>query len=69
MKPPKKLCHKCGRKLGGFYIDDRFVGPVTHIATFTLRSCDVCNTKGPVADLNDFGGLKKDWEYYLNKKR
>lgn len=67
MKPPEKLCHQCGRMLGGFYIDGRFVGPVTHIATFTLRKCDACNKKTAVADLNDFGGLKKDWQYYLKR--
>lgn len=65
MKPPEKLCQPCGRKLGGFYIDERFVGPATHIATYTLRCCDVCGKKTAVGDLNEFGGLKKDWTYYL----
>lgn len=67
MDTPKKLCHQCGRLLGGFYIDGRFVGPVSLIATFKLRQCDVCRQKTAVADINDFGGLKKDWQYYLKR--
>lgn len=68
MKPPEKLCSPCGRKLGGFYIDERYVGPATHTPYFTLRCCDACGTKTAVADLNQFGGLKKDWAYYLKKR-
>jgi hypothetical protein len=67
MKEPKKLCQPCGRLLGGFYIDGRFVGPATHIATYTLRVCDVCGDKTAVGDLNEYGGLKKDWTYYLKR--
>lgn len=62
MKYPTWICDPCGRKLGRFYINGRYVGPAKHTATYHEGQCDVCGNKRPVTEPRDYGHLITDWQ-------
>lgn len=65
MNYPTHICDRCGRRLGRFYIDGKYVGPATHQPTYHEGSCDVCGFKGAVTEPRDHGHLVPDWQRQL----
>jgi hypothetical protein len=61
MEYPAWICDPCGRKLGRFYINGRYVGPAMRGATYHQGQCDVCGKKAPVTEPRDYGHLISDW--------
>jgi methionyl-tRNA synthetase len=62
---PTWICDPCGRRLGRFYIDGRWVGPAKHVATHHDGQCDVCGKAAAVTEPRDHGHLVSDWERLL----
>lgn len=61
MNYPTWICDPCGRRLGRFYINGRYVGPPMRGSTMQTGCCDVCRKKGPVTTPLDYGHLVDDW--------
>jgi hypothetical protein len=67
MNYPDWICDPCGRRLGRFYIDGRWVGPAKHSATYHQGCCDVCGKTAPVTEPRDHGHLVTDWQRILKR--
>lgn len=61
MEYPTWICDPCGRRLGRFYIDGRYVGPAKHSATYHEGQCDVCRKHASVTEPRDYGHLINNW--------
>lgn len=68
MNYPNWICNPCGRRLGGWYADGRYVGPAKHCATMHEGQCDVCGKKAVVTEPRDHGHLVRDWQKLLKQR-
>jgi hypothetical protein len=62
MNSPDWICNPCARLLCGFYIDGRWVGPASHLATYHMGRCGVCGCEDAVTEPRDHGGMVRGWE-------
>lgn len=68
MNFPDWICHDCGRQIGRFYVEGRYVGPAKRISTFHEGTCDVCGKTKPVTEPRDYGYLIANWQHRLKRR-